>query len=284
MKARFGEWSGWHVAVLMFAAWLVSVPAGTFLQSLLPAGSTGRELLGRMLPYLAAGIGIVGIAALRRQVRQQVAAPMPPGVSREIGVALSLDLLGGFAWMGGYVLWWHVLEGPVALEQRLAFGTHAEGLQKAFSLDGMLFGILLAVLLGPIIEEILFRGVLFRLWKEQYGWMASVVMTSTLFGLYHTNFAPAFMSSLLLTSLYSRTASLKAVILAHAAHNLIVYYPLLGQFIARRDLVAPGDPRSWAFHVMALSICMVAIPLYVWFAGVQARGRHEGDSDVALSR
>jgi len=282
-RIRFGELTGWHVVVLMFAGWLLAVPLADVLRSLLPQGSVGRDAIGRLLPYVIIAIALLLVRPLRESMRERLGAPVPASAGPEIGLATGLDILANFGWMGAYVLWWHVLEGPVALEQRLDFATHAEAMARAFSVDGMIVALLLAVLLGPVVEELIFRGLLLALWERRYGWTASVLMSSTLFGLYHANFLPAFVGSLIYSSLYTRTRSLKVVMLAHGLHNLLVYYPFLGRFIAPHDLAAPGDLRSWVLHVMALSVAIVAVPLYVWLAGLGARDSRLA-GDAALSR
>jgi membrane protease YdiL (CAAX protease family) len=158
-------------------------------------------------------------------------------------------------------------------------------LADALSVDGMLFSLILAGLLAPVIEELVFRGLLFSLWRERYGWLAAMAMTSTLFGLYHANFLPAFVGSIIYTCVYLRTGSLRAAIMVHAAYNVSTWYPLLGQFIYPRDMLAPGDPASWTIHIVALSALLAALPIYMWISRpAPPQPEPEEDSHVALSR
>lgn len=79
-----------------------------------------------------------------------------------------------------------------------------------------------AVVLAPVAEEFVFRGLLFSLAK-QYGWpKLGWLGVSALFALIHFNgatFLPLFVLALALTWLYEVTEGLLAPILAHAVFN-----------------------------------------------------------------
>ena len=87
-----------------------------------------------------------------------------------------------------------------------------------------------AVILAPIAEEILFRGVLYPAIKRGgFPWLA-FWGTSLLFALIHVNlitFVPLLLFSLLLTLLYERTGNLLAPMTAHAMFNLLNFAKFL---------------------------------------------------------
>jgi membrane protease YdiL (CAAX protease family) len=80
-----------------------------------------------------------------------------------------------------------------------------------------------AVLLVPVAEELLFRGVLYP-WIKGLGWpRAAFWGTSILFGAVHMTlmtFVPLTFLGLCLTWLYERTGNLLAPIFAHSLFNL----------------------------------------------------------------
>jgi membrane protease YdiL (CAAX protease family) len=81
----------------------------------------------------------------------------------------------------------------------------------------------LAVLLAPVAEEVLFRGILYPTIKQIGYPRLALWVTSLLFGLMHFNlasFAPLTVFSLLLIYLYEKTGSLWASITAHSLFNL----------------------------------------------------------------
>jgi membrane protease YdiL (CAAX protease family) len=261
-----GHLKGWHVVVLLFAVLLVSVPLSSAVTSMLDAQAYAAPI-GRNMPFVLAGIALLSIPALRRQSAARLAIPIPHDRRGEIVFAYGLMVLHAFAWMGAYVLWWHLVEGPIVLEQRLATsGTHVEALAKSVSVEGITVGIFAGGILAPIIEELVYRGILYPLWEQRFGWLASMLMTSTLFAVYHANFLSAFAGGIILNCLYRRTGSLRATIFVHALFNLTSVHMLLGQFIFPRDKVAPGDPSSWAPQIAALLVICVAVPTYVWLA------------------
>ncbi len=82
---------------------------------------------------------------------------------------------------------------------------------------------LLAVGLAPIVEEALFRGILFPLLRD-LGWRAAALVgTSLLFGAIHGNaaaFLPLTLFGAALAWLYERSGNLLAPMVAHAVFNL----------------------------------------------------------------
>jgi membrane protease YdiL (CAAX protease family) len=82
---------------------------------------------------------------------------------------------------------------------------------------------LFAVVFAPIVEESLFRGLLFPLLRD-LGWpRLALVSTALLFGAIHLNltaFLPLSLFGATLAWLYARTGNLLAPITAHAMFNL----------------------------------------------------------------
>ena len=98
----------------------------------------------------------------------------------------------------------------------------------------LLGSIFLLVLLAPVGEEILFRGLALTALRIRGKWRA-IVMTSLLFGLVHVqviHFLPIILSGLILAYLVERTGSLVPSISLHISHNLVLmilvqYFPNL---------------------------------------------------------
>ena len=85
-----------------------------------------------------------------------------------------------------------------------------------------------AVLVTPLVEELLFRGVLYPVMARSLGAAASIVLVSALFGLAHVAtygldiylVAQTLVAGLYLTWLRAWTGRLSASVAAHAAFNL----------------------------------------------------------------
>ncbi len=86
------------------------------------------------------------------------------------------------------------------------------------------FPVQLAVLgiLIPVSEEMMFRGILFKRFRESQGFWYSAVCSSIFFALIHTNATQtvsAFLLGLMLAYLYERFGSFKAPVLLHVTMN-----------------------------------------------------------------
>ena len=278
---QMGTLKGWHVVVLMFAALLLAVPISHLVHGALPEAAISEGALGRMVPFVLAALLITLVPPIRRQIRAQLSIPIPPDRRREVLLAAGLDVGLGFAWMGAIVVWWSLAEGPLGLMQRVGGGSHEAAMARALSVEGVVIYLILAGTIAPIVEEIVYRGLLFPLWERDHGWLPATLMTSALFALYHPHFVPAFLASVIFTCVYSRTRSLRASILVHACGNLFLYYPLFGRYVVPQGLSAPGDPQAWLLHIAILTIFVVAFPFYVFLSYATARdGRNESHVPV----
>lgn len=87
-------------------------------------------------------------------------------------------------------------------------------------------GILLDILvIAPIVEEIIFRGYLYRLLKSKIPIAFSMIISSTLFAIIHFNilsYTLLFMLSIFLTYIYERNGSIVCPIIIHSLFNLMM--------------------------------------------------------------
>jgi membrane protease YdiL (CAAX protease family) len=84
-------------------------------------------------------------------------------------------------------------------------------------------GLVASVILIPVLEELLFRGVLLRGYASRYGFPLGTLLSSGLFGLSHSgpfSAASAMLFGTLAALLYQRTGSILPCIAAHAMVNL----------------------------------------------------------------
>ena len=88
------------------------------------------------------------------------------------------------------------------------------------------WAILSVVVCAPVLEEILFRGLIFESCRERFGSGAAVLVSALLFGLVHgvpVQIINAFVVGLIFGYIYLRTGSLLSVILLHVVNNGIAY-------------------------------------------------------------
>lgn len=83
------------------------------------------------------------------------------------------------------------------------------------------------VITGPILEEILFRGIILKN-LEKYGKMSAVFISAICFTIFHFNFfqiVTPFLMGILLGILTVETDSIKPAIVAHILNNAAVFLP-----------------------------------------------------------
>jgi len=90
------------------------------------------------------------------------------------------------------------------------------------------FGLVLlaGAVVAPIVEEIYFRGFVFRSYLEQKGPAQAYLFSAAIFAAIHMNAAallPIFAMGLLLSLLYSRTGSIVPGMAAHAVNNAAAF-------------------------------------------------------------
>lgn len=106
--------------------------------------------------------------------------------------------------------------------------------------DPLAIGLLvvLAVVLAPIVEEIIFRGCLYRFLKSQTTRLPAQLISGALFSLMHANlfsFVPLLVVGVLLARVYERSGNLLVPIWFHAFFNgfslLMLYVTSLSEYV-----------------------------------------------------
>jgi membrane protease YdiL (CAAX protease family) len=136
------------------------------------------------------------------------------------------------------------------------------------------FGMVLTVcILGPVLEEMLFRGIILRSFLRQYSSWSAIIGSAVLFGFAHMNlyqYVVAVILGIFLGWLYERTKSLLPCIALHAAYNsaftlldfsgfndtqdslgvfssfswvVALFLGAAGMFVLRRVLLLPANSR-----------------------------------------
>lgn len=93
-----------------------------------------------------------------------------------------------------------------------------------------------AVIVAPIVEEIVFRAVLFNFFSRRLGVLAGVIVTSLIFSVFHlnaTSFIVLFLLGVVLQVLYIKTKSIYSCMLFHAVHNSVAILIMTSMKILR---------------------------------------------------
>lgn len=221
-------WGLWDVIKSAAIYFLILALFGTLAQKLFPEGAAGDpSLVIVFVSNLLLTLFIV-VLAMRRG----------PGWRQALGLAA-----GGF-WrrvrdgLVGYVAFFPLL---IATALVAVLATHLAGLEPeqnplvpmVLGSDSIWFLVFLMVfggLVGPITEEIFFRGFFYPALRRRAGRTAAVLINAFCFAALHGNLvqlAPLFGLGLILALLRERTGSILASTALHCAHNTMVLLLLL---------------------------------------------------------
>jgi len=139
-------------------------------------------------------------------------------------------------------------------------------LTYGLTLDGILLYFVIGGVVAPIVEELLFRGLLYRAWEARLGWFWSMLATSLVFSLYHSTPFAAFVSSIVFVCVLRRTGSIWGPIVVHAVGNILLSPLLLGRHFFRTAGKETGEIALWWMHIAAFAILMVGILFYLWMS------------------
>jgi len=89
----------------------------------------------------------------------------------------------------------------------------------------LLFLTIFVSVLGPVIEEVFFRGFMYNTVKKRFGVLIAMLLSAGVFSALHTNiagFLPIMILGILMAYLYEKTSSLIPSIAVHILHNSII--------------------------------------------------------------
>jgi membrane protease YdiL (CAAX protease family) len=105
----------------------------------------------------------------------------------------------------------------------LGVKTQGEDIAKLFAqLDTPIWFFIVGAVFAPLVEEIFFRGFLFQGFRQQYGWVKGMLLSSAIFAIAHLQPAaliPTFILGCVLAYLYHRSNSIWPGVILHFLIN-----------------------------------------------------------------
>lgn len=98
--------------------------------------------------------------------------------------------------------------------------------------------IIQTVVLGPIIEEYLFRGMIYNGLKKNFNDKKSMIITSIVFAITHTNIIQmiyAFLLNIILVKVYEKYKNINSCIIIHSMSNLTTTFITI--FLVKNNLI-----------------------------------------------
>src|SRR5260221_3537139 len=259
--------TGLQIAFFVCALLLLAAPADKFLFSHWTWARAHELPVSRVAIFAIAAAILFGMRPLRRICLDLLSVPVPRDRRAEVGAALALNVAAAFAAIGAVMLWTWLAGGDPALARRVGEqAKDTEQMSYALSLGGLLAFLVIGGLIAPVIEELVFRGMLYPAWESRWGWLPAALATSLVFALLHPNGFSQFFASLIYIGLLRRAGSLRAPIVVHGAFNMLMWYPLTGQFVFPDAARGTGELSYWTFNLACLAAVSVALPLYLWLA------------------
>jgi len=221
-------WSPWGALGVVGAMVLLNV-LGTLPALLLAEGLSDAAaqllLFGGLMSYYLAMLGVVAFGARRRGVGFAGAVGMRPVPwGHTLGLALAASLVARVL-VGVY----GAAASALGYEPRLEFDP-----TQLFADDvvGAILLVVVAVVAAPVVEEIVFRGIVFPAFASRFGMGWGIAVSSALFGVIHLqgfNTVPFIFLGVVFARLFASTRSLWTAIMCHALFNgtsLVLLYAL----------------------------------------------------------
>jgi len=210
---------------------IVCFCAGSLVVAMMHRGATARPLrIGQMIVAALSFQGAALVLVTRFLREHETTWREGFGLKNQwhravlfgfIGASLFLPVGWGLQWISAQIML-HFPKLHLRPEEQQAVQT----LQMAVTWQHRLVLGLITILLAPVAEEVLFRGILYP-WVKQVGFPRLALWgTATLFAAIHFNlvtFIPLAALAVLLASLYDRMDNLLAPITAHALFNAVNY-------------------------------------------------------------
>lgn len=133
------------------------------------------------------------------------------------------------------------------------FEGYEETTQDIFS-QSVLMQITAVGIVMPLVEEIVFRGLIYRRMKDYMKATMAMILSSLIFGIYHGNFIQAaygFVMGLLMVFVFEKYQTLAAPVICHISSNLVtIFLQLLNVKIS-----------SFTAGVLVAAVCLGALYL-----------------------
>ena len=219
----------WGDLLTLLGVFIVATVLGSLLTSILQKIGSVSSGFGAFLGYVIQFTLVIVFGLFQRKIRS-------PKGTRLLRFGLAkLDFV--------IVLWGTimVLATGIVIEPLLNLfpATYLDQLGNIMSAGGwMMFT---SIVVAPVIEETLFRGILQDALMRKYGVFIGIVIASAVFGIVHLipqQVVNAFMIGLVLGYIYYRTGSLWPVILIHCINNAISYFTWMlngGKLLSTRE-------------------------------------------------
>ena len=132
----------------------------------------------------------------------------------------------------------------------------------------LVFLLAIVLVVAPVIEEVLFRGVILHRLAVKWGLGPAIVVSSAVFGLLHVNFVGVGVLGIVMALLYVRTRTLIVPIACHVLNNAVAVSLVILAMLTN----APGGEQAGLTSaqardgiVVGLALLLLSVPVLAYF-------------------
>lgn len=118
------------------------------------------------------------------------------------------------------------------------------------------------VVVAPITEEFIFRGILLHRWAIKWGLTPAILVSSIIFGLCHVNPLGLSVFGIIMALLYIKSRTLIVPMVAHALNNFFV---IVMQFIPSKSSSLNPNSNIYSFWQVGILLIAVSLPFIISF-------------------
>jgi CAAX protease family protein len=191
------------------------------------------------------------------------------GIPKLVGLVVLLFLsAAGTTVLTGYVLsylWPSMLDS----------GWWPGAAYRPSGLNSILYAVT-AIVLAPVVEELLFRGLLLGRWTTKWGIRRAILASATLFAVLHPDIVGAFIFALCMSAMYLKSRTLLAPILSHALYNSVI---VAWSFFPPDRTNTEGRADREVSHstlLGAVELLVITLPLLIYYIYRNWPAKHDG--------
>jgi len=258
-----------EAAVLVAVLIIIELVAAAMLMSMNFLSDVNGDDAALFITVLGNGVLFVGLMAYKKIGYRALFHPSPTSVTTVLGVLTVpvLLLVPGMVTLAGAVNSIVIWLMPMSAEDQSMLES-----MMSTSVLSTLFGCVAA----PVLEEMLFRGIILRSFLRQYSRTKAILWSSVIFAVAHLNvyqLATAIVLGIVAGWLYERCRSLWPGILLHATYNSFV--TLIYNFTPDEDWASLFNTATYtaAAFVAAIVGGLLLLKLLSGAANVQSPHR-----------
>ena len=229
-KSRWDFWDICKVAIIFFFAQYVLWFANIFMFAGISALNAKEGLMLVLSTTLADITAIAAVIYFVLTERKQSIASLGLTVKR----FFSNIKYGVFAYIGLIPILLSVVFLTTAIFKIFNIPVEPQPILVILERENDVFTLIymgfFTMFLGPILEEIFFRGFAYTVFRKRLGILGGIVLSAAFFAYLHSNLAgffPIFCLGMLLAYIYEKTGSLISAITVHIIHNSATFAFLL---------------------------------------------------------